>query len=369
LLDQLFSTRRNTVLQTKLQPVWDELLGPLGLPPLLAANLAHEGAAEALLALKPPATLLLQPATNAFAGTNQFRHWAGCWLLGCIGPGAEQATPWLAQGWRSTVAWEVYLAALSTQRLGPAARGVVPDIINLLSQTNPPVEFGLLKQICQALGSIGAQAAPAIPILKQRFASQTNLTLRVAIADALGRIDATESAALAAVLEEMRPEANASNRQSDIRALLALGPRAKAAEPLLLEWLADPSDQVWVDAASALQQLGTRNEPMLPLLISKLKAKHNAKLKVADQYGLYCAASAVARADPGNAEAIAVLIDIVKSASGWCPNAIQDLAQLGPAAKAAIPALREARASRQVWLRKAAAKALKQIEAPPRPAL
>ena len=351
LVEECYSTSHDAG-PTNLLKVLSELPRPFRFPPFVPAELIRDEAAQVLYAIKPPAQFIVPRAAIALAGTNQHQRRTAIYLLGDIGEGAESATPWLIQGLRSSDRWEKVLAAQSTARLGPAVKAVIPELIN--GMTNAAGDQGWIWGICHALGSMGSNAAPAIPILKAKMLVETNLARRMMIAGNLCRIDAGESGALTNILNELKNSENSGKRSSMVFQLGQVGPNAKAAIPFLLEMLADDDLQTWCGAASALKGVGADKSIILPPLSARLKSN--------DETIRFNAAQQILAIDPGNTEAMALLINEIKAGSLFSRAAIEALGRIGPAAKDAIPVLQQVRIGSDKELARVAASALKRIE-------
>ncbi len=243
LLRECFSTHQDSAASTNFQTFLAHLPWPFRFAPFVSANEIRETAAEMVQAIKPPAAFILPYVTNAFKGTNQGQHRMAIYLLADIGEGAERAVPWLRLGLRSSDAWLITLAMRSAERLGRAAREVVPDLMAGL--TNVPIQRRFLWGGSKALASIGHEAAPAIPLLKERFLGETDIAVRLVIAGAVCRIDPQESALLDDVIGEMTKLEDKARLQQLLNLLGEIGPSAKAAIPFLQGLLTDKDPRVW----------------------------------------------------------------------------------------------------------------------------
>ena len=75
-------------------------------------------------------------------------------------------------------------AAYEIASMGPAAKGAVPALIEALDDPNPSVRF----PVTVALGEIGADAAAAVPRLKQMMAEEINDEIAAAARRAIRHI-------------------------------------------------------------------------------------------------------------------------------------------------------------------------------------
>ena len=174
------------------------------------------------------------------------------------------------------------------------------------------------------------------------------------IAGNLCRIDAAESGALTNILNELKNSEDTGKRSSMVSQLGQVGPNAKGAIPFLLEMLADGDLQTWCGAATALRGVGADKSIILPPLSAKLKSN--------DETIGFNAAQQILALDPGNPEAMALLINEIKAGSLFSRAAIEALGRIGPAAKDAILVLRQAKSGSDRELARVAAGALRRIE-------
>jgi HEAT repeat protein len=355
LLKECFSNEQDSSIRSNILTSLSHLPAPFHFSPFVPAEDIRGAAAEALLEIRPPAELILSSATNALARTNLLDRQIGIFLLGTIGHGGQAAIPWLSQALRSPDAREVAVGLLSIEHLGQTAKGALPEMINVL--TNGTFAAWVRYPAVSALASLGSNAVPAIPVLKQLFPAQTNHFLRTNIAVALCRIDRNESDALVAVTEEMTRTNTPQTRKQAADFLGSVGPNAKNAAPLLIAMLEDDNIDVACAAAAALKKVGVEKSAVLEPLTKKLTDD--------DEQVRFHAAKKIVQFDPGNADALAVFIDLIRKGSKLSMAAMQELGALGRSARAAIPTLREASRSNDRYVRGAALSALQSIESAP----
>jgi len=135
-------------------------------------------------------------------------------------------------------------AAMSLGRMGAAASNTVPAIVPLLSSSEagrqPSSRVYVRANVALALCSIGPAASNAIPALTNLIAVGDGYA-RVAAAVALWHITSNENLSLPVIMNEL-PTMNKQYKQMPINALKAMGPRAKAAFPLLVSELPRATD-------------------------------------------------------------------------------------------------------------------------------
>ncbi|HXU74987.1 MAG TPA: hypothetical protein VN794_00390 [Methylomirabilota bacterium] len=357
LLKECFSNEPDSAFRSNLLTSLRHLPAPFSFPSYVRVEYIRGAAAEALLEIRPPAEMILSKATNELAGTNRYPRYVALFLLGTIGPGAEKGVPWLVRGLQSSDPNEVVLSLRSIQNLGPAAQGALPELLGLL--TNPPptawIQTDWLREhAAPALASLGTNAAPAIPILKQLFLAETNYHVRTIIASALCRIDPNETTALVTVFEEMTCTNTPQARVATARFLGNLGVSAINTAPLLFGMLTDTNLDVSCAAAGALRKMGA-----VKAAVKKPLAK---QLTDQDEEIRFHAAKTLVQFDPADPDALNVFIEIIRKRSNQSAAAIQELGTLGPSARLAIPVLREASHSDDRYVRGSATWALSSIE-------
>jgi len=310
--------------------------------------------------------------------------------LGDIGPGAKAAVPALKkalgdedQGARVNAAsalWRIdgqpddvvpvfaavlengddsqrYEAAEQLQAMGPWAAAAVPALIKALKDK----EWCNRCQVAEALGEVGPQAAAAIPALTKVLQNDEDTTARSNAAEALGKIGAPEGIPVLIAALESEDD---SVRFSVIDALEKLGHKAKAAVPALVRTVTNDKANGWV-AASALgaidaegvstpvlvEALGSRDAQLRRFAAFGLRgigrkagaaenALHNA-LRDSDQGARIAAAMAYWSVSGKADEAVRVLRSDLQAPGNWMVQmwAANGLAEMGPAAKAAVPEL------------------------------
>ncbi len=278
------------------------------------------------------------------------------------------STPWLARSLRSSNSTEQLLALQVITRFGSPLRGTLPNLIWLQAQSFQaessvprPSSRSLLWRCGQALGAIGTNAAPALPLLKEqlpqlvRRAEQAGASApvrgqpaglagsqRLFLAEVICRIDARELPATLALLEELRRGQRPGELARFADSLSRIGPNAKPAIPILLDMLDRKSlwEEDVLGIAGALQGLGVEKQTLDRALLKVLRDQ--------DPPCRIIAARALLHDDPGNGAAINALIEIIR---GGCHediyHAIPILGDAGPDAKAAIPVLRQVRDSQE----------------------
>jgi HEAT repeat protein len=115
-----------------------------------------------------------------------------------------------------------------------------------------------------ALGRIGPDAAPAVPLLVKALGDPA-WKLKAAAIDAVRGIGPAAAEAVVAIVPIMK-EGGPDIRADAARALQALGPAAKEAVPVLIDALADNTPFVRRESAIALGRIGPDARAALPAL-------------------------------------------------------------------------------------------------------
>jgi HEAT repeat protein len=348
LVAQCFTTNQNSAFETNMLT----MLGKIGpFPPFVSAEDIRWAAMAAIGEIKPPASLVLPRAIDALKSTNRNQKALAICLLHNIGDGAEAAVPCLCEQLRSGDSALQWRAAHTLERLGPAAKGALPDVIGILKSTRRPKRLDNL--LCQILGNLGPEVSLAVPILKERVAAETDPWKQMEFAVALWRIDARESGALGLLMEQIKDQKSSNHRWMLINKFGEIGPNAKPAVPYLQGLLNERQRLMWLPAAQALLKIGETNLAISGTL---------NKLSERDFDSRFDAAKLILGAQPTNATAMAALVKLMKDEFRR-GIVIQAAGKMGSAAAPALPALREiANGSYPSYDRQAAREALRDIQ-------
>jgi len=278
-------------------------------------------ALQILERIHPSATALwplIQPAATNPAHP---RYLDSLRLAGALGADGTVGLSALTNALTSTNPVVVAFSLRSLASLGPDARDAVPSLIQALDGPNAP-------RALQALGSIGSAARPAIPRI-ERMGDPAHGDFSGNVAVALRRID-PEHPALDGLIARAADRSDPMQASASITCLGEIGPAAKPALPVLLAALAEP--HLALPAAQAVQKVDPRNPDAVPLLLMYLRG------------GDLNAAAWLARWEPPHEAGIAALAKVVESdpQDGQRLWAMYVLYEVGPRARAAIPALEAA---------------------------
>jgi hypothetical protein len=321
---------------------------------------------EVLWQLRPSAAAVLPLLKDSLSRTNTQYYNYAIWLLGSLGEGGEQAVPYLVQACASTNFYTRILAVQSLQHLGAGARGAEAVLINALQDSRTRL------RAIEALGHIGPPAIAAKPLIESRLAS-TNLQERLSAAAALHRIAPEEGTIR--LLAQAAASTNEANEGAVVGSILAdLGPAARPIVPALLRILRE-DDSLWMGNSGAgrawailngLRRIDPTNHEVVRILLDKLPAADKWRSQGGGGMDMDLnIALWLVRFDPGEPTGIRVLSNYVQRRNADDASfglAIDELRKAGPAAKAAIPALKAAAADPKKEIRKAARWALKAVE-------
>jgi hypothetical protein len=190
---------------------------------------------------------------------------------------------------------------------------------------------------------IFAQAAPAENIdpihdgkrLSEWFAEFSQTPAYVT--PATKAIQAIGSNAVPYLVQFLGPnETNSWTERAAMSALDALGDKAQAATPALVFYLNDQDPKVAADAAYSLARIGSPAKSALPELQALLQKNRG------DAYGGLAAVTALWSIDKGQAPLVVEALGEMLFAGGrwgFNYNVLETLREVGPTAKASIPAL------------------------------
>lgn len=197
----------------------------------------------------------------------------------------------------------------------------VPALIEALGETQDE-EVRII--IIAALGQIGSQAAPAIPILNESLKDNSE-DVQLVVVHALGQVGKEAVPALIAALEDEDIEVSQE-------AVYVLGNIGKEAVPALIAALEDKDSGICFRAADALREIGVK---AIPDLIEALySTDSNVRSGAAYTLGKFTFEAK---------EAVPALIDALRDEDNEVrERAANALGQIGPAAKEAVPALIDA---------------------------
>ena len=270
-------------------------------------------------------------------------------------------------------------AAAGTAALGGATALGVNGLLALLAGDDAA---GRLAAV-QALGQLGAQSAPAVDALAARL---DDSSLQSPIVETLGRIGPAAAPSVPRLLAIAQKSGN-DQRASVLPALAGIGPGANAALPMIYAAIDDAAPEVRASAATALAGIERDDARVLATLTPMLTNTESGRVRRAVAVALVKYGTAASAAVPGlvamleretdrgsamqalKAIGVRTVPELIKMLAVKEPRvrtfACESLGALGPAAKDAVPKLRELLANDSA-LRGPATAALEKIEAPAR---
>jgi HEAT repeat protein len=273
-----------------------------------------------LAGLGPAAVPLLLEATRDRAGNARSESIRA---LRLIGPGARAALGRLEELARDPKDPDRVEAAFGLWSVAHS-----PEAISLLADALADQNEYARTAAAVYLGSVGPEAKPAVPALI-RVLSDRRFTVRGGSATALGKIGAEAKDAIPAILHAPGPAGPGATTFAIPAA--AIGP---AAVPALIEGLGDPDDGPRWTAAEALGRIGPRAQAAVPAL-TRMSTSANLTDRV-------IAATALWRIARDN-RVVPLLVEAARPADGRDLGnryaALDALAEIGPAAAEAVPAL------------------------------
>jgi HEAT repeat protein len=250
-----------------------------------------------------------------------------------------------------------YYAVQALGNIGPAAAEAVPTLLKCLQMDDAYYR----REAMYALGGIGIAHPDVLPALRSRLTQKDSAWDREAAARALTRIGLEARAAvpdLLAVLAIIDVKSPGNETSSILEALARIDPTAKGVVPAMTAILQnkEAKRELRQLVVFTLAEMGPAAKEAVPALIEELRASR--KPTAVSFLAVKKALQAV------GAEAVPALVNLVSAEKDNRIRryAIEVLGQIGPPAKAAIPALRQCLDSPDDIVRERAADALKRIE-------
>ncbi|MBO0697738.1 MAG: hypothetical protein J2P46_05050, partial [Zavarzinella sp.] len=224
------------------------------------------------------------------------------------------------------------LAAEALGAIGTAAKDAVEPLLKAIRDDSRAGEYTRKADAAAtALGRIGKPAEPAIPVLIEMLSSEKAQYP----AEALGRFGPAAKGALEP-LRKLYPSTAPGDAIQAALAVTRIDPQATDGIDTLIDRLNSPRTRFPEyerrDAAKALGRIGPRAKAALGPLRKLLDHRTDLSAR---------AALAVYRINPGDAAALGSLVRTLASDDPFGVSAAcEGLAEIGPAAKEAVPELR-----------------------------
>jgi HEAT repeat protein len=283
--------------------------------------------------------------------------------LESIGP---KAVPALADAMITRPEKAIRIAAASTLVELLDKSDQKPLILRGLDRAAADREDAVRRVAVQGLGRMGPMANPALAHLIEIVKGDPSEWVRFEAVTSLGLIDPRGERVIPHLTDALK-DRSADVSWAAARSLGKLGPFAKSSVPALTAALDDPRehhlpltpDFTWMralrcDVADALGRIGIEANAAIPALRKAVAKDRNPEVRV-------FAALALSRIDPKDQGVVSAIIreleDKGEGTSGPAA-AIEALADLGPKARAAVPALLRSLAHDEPSIRSGAARAL-----------
>jgi HEAT repeat protein len=205
-------------------------------------------------------------------------------------------------------------AAAALGRLGPNARAAVPALSALAVSTDPALRI----EAALALAEVAPDNPDVFPVLREVFEDRDSL-YRLRALEGLSKLGSADESAASILMRMLWDDAQGRAKAAEV--LGGMGPAAKSAVPALTDVLNGSDNQARVQAALALWKIDGRAQEAVAVLVAALRSPLTpspSKLAPPGRFGV-----------PGLPPA------------PICQQAAEALAQMGPAAQAAVPAVRE----------------------------
>lgn len=223
-------------------------------------------------------------------------------------------------------------AAGVLENLGTEAHAAVPALVGASEDSVPETRIAAAKALAAIDPDGEAVVSALIKLLVDRESS-----VRAAAATALGECDSTTS--LRQVLSIALTDASSTVRLAVAKSLMRHNDGAESVVPALLELLASADTEAALSAIRLLGEMGADAEDAIPALVEAMGLRSG----VSAGFGGYSISQSVpwtlAKIGPS---AVPSLIDALEHQDPQIRgHAAEALGKLGPAAKAAVPALLE----------------------------
>ena len=235
-------------------------------------------------------------------------------------------------GYRSAWTWTVIRdvnRGQSTRYSAIGLRSAGPHAFQALRDALQSDQANTRRAAAQSLGVIGQDAKDAVPDLVRVAQHDPDHLVRIYAASSIGQIGPGATDAVEPLISLLRTEQDPQMIATIVQTFHALGPTAKAALPVLTAMAKDPECHARLMAAWAMCRIGPE----------------------------------------GRAEAAALVPQLIVQLTDQTPNtrrfAADVLAEIGPAAEAALPALSAATEDQDPAVRRAAGRALEAIKPNP----
>jgi len=244
-------------------------------------------------------------------------------------------------------------AAVVLGRTEEHAKTVLAAMVDALKDSDPTVRAA----VAESFGRIGDEAKVAVPGLKTLL-KDMDASVRLAGTFALGRVGPEGASAVPELMAVLASDMDTAVRKEAARAFSLLGLDAKAGVPALAKALReDKSEEVRQQAATALGKMRGETRDAVAAMIDAMK---NDKDKTVRVFVIHALGDSLGDGLRGYVKDFAD--QLIKDPEADVRLAlVQELGQLGPAAKEALPALQRAATDVQLSVRNEAKAAVKKV--------
>jgi HEAT repeat protein len=316
------------------------------------------------------------PELIALLGDEQVAEWEELLFTRTVGKVASQAlksighkaVPALADAMVTRPEKAIRIAAASTLVELFDKSDQKPLIFQRLDRATADPEEAMRRVAVQGLGRMGPMAKPALAHLIQIVKGDPSEWVRFEAVTSLGLIDPTGERVILPLTEALK-DRSAYVSSAAARSLGSFSPSAKSSVPALTAALDDPRDiqlgthstlairALRCDVAEALGRIGTDAKAAIPALRKAVARDRNPEVRVS-------AALALSQIDPNDHGAVSAIIrelELKGEGTSGQEAAIKALAESGPKARAAVPALLRSLVNDEPSIRSLAVRALAAI--------
>ena len=219
--------------------------------------------------------------------------------------------------------------ALGLAQIGPAARQALPALL----QAARDEDLRVRASAAQALGSMGSAATEAVPALEDLL-KDPSFPVRMYAVRALSQIGSPTKAAIPGLLWALQQPDSSELRQAAAKALAGIGAEAKEAVAALVICLKDDERNVRIEAMRSLRVIGPQAHEAIPALLAALKDPDFDMRRMAAM-----ALGKIGRDADCVAALTVMLTEDREGNADLRTAAAYAIAEMGPHAKAALPAL------------------------------
>ncbi len=304
------------------------------MPKMISQDEIRDDAMDVIEGTGPAADALLPLLTNQLNSTNDLEYLKALVLLQYVTNHFESIVPYFAKAVHAKDTDAQHTALFVLSNLGSVARPAMPDLLEVLEDSSSTSD--LRRRVVYTCAIMGSNAAPTVPAMKSLFDTEANWGTRSFYASCICRVDSNQRYALDFLVGSLSN--NMTPERLDMAAwrLAFAGPCARSSIPTILtafDATRITNSDIIRSVVQSLTNLGASRQVILPVLKNKLDSESDGVTEFV--------AKTMLALDPTNRDAEFALIDLIKQHSPDTQAEIQQLEKMGPAAREAIPALKE----------------------------